>query len=446
MPTGDDGWMILEPIKPRVLGLRMIPDVAPDLARDLKLEPHHRSLGLITCTSDDALYAALDEATKAADVDVVYAKSFYAGSAHASGPLSGEVIGILAATDPEIVSSGLQACLRYLDAKAWFYAANESGSLAFFPHVIPSVGRYLSKVAGVEPGTPMAYLIAPPIEATIGLDAALKVADVSMKAFYAPPSETNYAGGLLTCTLEAVQAAAAAFQDAVLDLSTRPQVLTPVPDMECLTERFGRARAAKGSGHKAKYRILDSGLELDVKPDGFTHLFDNQSLVPKGHPAIRFRGNLDLLQAYVLEAQVAALAEGFGDVSRDLDDVLKYLREIMGAEVLGRPMPEPVVAGFSAEELHRLSHNTMKFLSVGWVLPDASMGATVVKLNLVRAFCRQVEIVAADAFGGESHLTPDNRDRLLHGFNRLSNVIYVLVCRTVGKVSAARQIAATKQP
>ena len=85
----------------------------------------------------------------------------------------------------------------------------------------------------------------------------------------------------------------------------------------------------------------------------------------------------------------------------------------------------------------------MKFMSVGWVLPDASMGPTVVKLNLVRAFCRQVEIVAADAFGGESHLTSDNRDRLLHGFNRLSNAIYVLVCRTVGKVSAARQAAAS---
>lgn len=436
--------MILEPIKPRVLGLRMIPDVAPDLARDLGLLPHHRSLGLITCTSDDALYASLDEATKAADVDVVYAKSFYAGSAHASGPLSGEVIGILAGTDPETVSSGLQACLRYLDCKAWFYAADEGGRLAFFPHVIPSVGRYLARVAGVEPGTPMAYLIAPPIEATMGLDAALKAADVEMKVFYAPPSETNFAGGLLVGTIEAVEAAAKAFQDTVLELSSRPRALTPAPEVECLAERFGRARAGKGSPGNAKYRILDSGLELDAKPDGYTHLFDNRSLVPKGHSAIRFRGHLDLLQAYVLDAQVAALSEGWPDVSKDLDDVMRFLREVMAAEVLGRPMPEPVVAGFTAEGLHKLSHNTLKFMNVGWVLPDATMGPTVVKLNLVRAYCRQVEIAATDAFGGESHLTADNRDRLLHGFNRLSNAIYVLVCRGVAKVSAARQATVSR--
>lgn len=435
--------MILEPIKPRVLGMRMIPNVAPDLARDLKLAPHQRSLGLITCTSDDALYAALDHATKAAEVDVVYAKSFYAGSAHASGPLSGEVIGILAAPDPETVSSGLQACLRYLDTTAWFYSADESGRLAFFPHVIPSVGRYLAGVAGVEPGTPMAYLIAPPIEATMGLDAALKVADVQMKVFYAPPSETNFAGGLLVGTIDAVQAAAAAFQDAVIDMTTRPQLLTPLPDVDCLAARFGQTAARKGSNGPARYRILESGLELDAKPEGYTHLFDNLSLVPKAHPVIRFRGQLDLLQAHVLDVQVSALLDGWPDVAKDLDDVLRYLREVMGAEVLGRTMPEPVVAGFTADELHRLSHNTMKFLGVGWVLPDASMGLTVVKLNLLRAWCRQLEIAATDAFGVQSHLTTDNRDRLLHGLNRLSNAIYVMVCRTVAKVSKRRQVEAS---
>ena len=54
------------------------------LLRWLKgLDPaRHVSAGLVTCDQDDSLYAALDHATKSADVDVVYAKSFYAGSAH----------------------------------------------------------------------------------------------------------------------------------------------------------------------------------------------------------------------------------------------------------------------------------------------------------------------------------------------------------------------------
>ena len=47
------------------------------------------------------MYVALDEATKHAPVDVIFARSFYAGAAHASGRLSGEILGVLAAAEPE---------------------------------------------------------------------------------------------------------------------------------------------------------------------------------------------------------------------------------------------------------------------------------------------------------------------------------------------------------
>ena len=91
---------MIEPIKPTVLAVRMIPNVAPDLMAQLSLTPQQRSIGMITCTIDDATYTSLDEATKKAEVEVVYAKSFYAGSGNASGPRSGEIIGILAGPTP----------------------------------------------------------------------------------------------------------------------------------------------------------------------------------------------------------------------------------------------------------------------------------------------------------------------------------------------------------
>lgn len=91
---------ILDPIKPTILAARLIPNVDRGLAERLKLRDDQRSLALITCDIDDSLYASLDEATKMAEVDVVYAHSFYAGSAHASGPYSGEIIGILAGPPP----------------------------------------------------------------------------------------------------------------------------------------------------------------------------------------------------------------------------------------------------------------------------------------------------------------------------------------------------------
>lgn len=212
----------MDPIKATVLATRIISSVHPGLAAKLELAPHHRSLALITCDIDDALYVSLDEATKMAEVDVVYAKSFYAGAAHASGPLSGEIIGILGAPDPAEARSGLNAAVAYVEEQAHFTSANADDSLAFFAHTISRTGRYLSKEAGVAEGEPLAYLIAPPLEATFALDAALKSAEVEMQVWFAPPSETNFAGGLLTGSQSACRAACAAFADAVLDVASNP--------------------------------------------------------------------------------------------------------------------------------------------------------------------------------------------------------------------------------
>jgi ethanolamine utilization protein EutL len=213
---------ILDPIKPTILSARAIPNVHRDFAAKLGLTADQRSVGILTCDIDDALYVALDEATKAAEVDVVYAHSFYAGSGHASGPLSGEIIGILAGPDPAEVRAGLTAAIDHAEQEAWFYAADEAGDLAFFAHTISRSGRYLSSEAEVDEGAPLSYLIAPPIEATIGLDAALKAAEVELKVWFEPPSETNFSGGLLTGTQSACRAACQAFQDAVLDVARAP--------------------------------------------------------------------------------------------------------------------------------------------------------------------------------------------------------------------------------
>ncbi len=214
---------VLDPIKPTILATRVIPHVDRQLAAKLELREDQRSLALITCDIDDSLYVSLDEATKMADVEVVYAHSFYAGSAHASGPLSGEIIGMLAATDPAEARAGLAACVDYAENKAWFHAANDAGDLAFFAHTISRTGSYLSREAGVAPGTSMAYVIAPPLEATYALDAALKVAEVEMAVWFAPPSETNFSGGYLVGPQSAVAAACGAFRDAVLEVAAIPR-------------------------------------------------------------------------------------------------------------------------------------------------------------------------------------------------------------------------------
>ena len=206
----------LVPQRPRLLSVRQLEQVEPQLAKALGLDPaRHVSAGLVTCDQDDALYAALDHATKFAEVDVVYAKSFYAGSAHASGPLSGEILGVIAGADPSEVAEGLWALREALTSNFHFVAFEGTHGPTFFPQVIAETGRYLAPLANVPVGAPLAYLIAPPVEAMVGLDAALKVAKVTLQKFFGPPTETNFGGGYLTGELADVEAAAAEFTRAI---------------------------------------------------------------------------------------------------------------------------------------------------------------------------------------------------------------------------------------
>ena len=214
--TGD-----LIPVK--LLTMQLIANVSPDLARGLGLGEGHKSIGILSTDCDDVTYMALDEATKKAVVDVVYARSLYAGAANASTALAGEVIGILGGPSPSEVTAGLEGAKAFLQSGAGFRTANEKGDVVYLAHCISRTGTYLSRMAQVRRGEAVAYLVAPPVEAMVGLDAALKAADVTMTEFFAPPSETNFAGGLLTGTQSACIAACDAFAEAVKQVAAAPE-------------------------------------------------------------------------------------------------------------------------------------------------------------------------------------------------------------------------------
>lgn len=211
-----------DPLKATLLSVKIIPNVNPEMAASLNLSSEQRSLGIVTADSDDVTYTALDEATKKADVAVVYAKSFYGGAANANTKLAGEIIGIIAGPNPAEVRSGLNAVADFVENDAWFVSANEDNTIPYYAHCVSRTGSYLSKVAGVNEGDAIAYLIAPPLEAMYALDAALKAADVKLAAFYGPPSETNFGGGLLTGSQSACKAACDAFAQAVIFVAENP--------------------------------------------------------------------------------------------------------------------------------------------------------------------------------------------------------------------------------
>ncbi|MBP3673256.1 MAG: ethanolamine utilization microcompartment protein EutL [Oscillospiraceae bacterium] len=203
----------------KILAVRYLANASPGLSKSLGAPAGYPSLGILTTDSDDATYIALDEATKAADVKVCYARSFYAGAGNASTPNAGEVIGILAGPTPGSVRSGMEAAVAALERVGF----EEVNGVPYLAHTVSSVGSFLAKEAGVREGTALAYLIAPPLESMYAMDAALKASDVKLCKLYAPPSETNFGGGLLSGTQSACDAACTAFAEAVADVARMPK-------------------------------------------------------------------------------------------------------------------------------------------------------------------------------------------------------------------------------
>ena len=206
-------------IKVNVLAVRYLASANPALSKALGAPKGYPCLAMLTADSDDPTYIALDEATKAADVKVCYTHSFYAGAGNASTPNAGEVIGILAGPTPGAVRSGMEAALAALERIGF----EEAGDVPYLAYTVSRIGSYLASEAGVQEGTALAYLIAPPLESMYAMDAALKAADVKLCKLYNPPSETNFGGGLLSGSQSACEAACAAFARAVGEVAAKPK-------------------------------------------------------------------------------------------------------------------------------------------------------------------------------------------------------------------------------
>ena len=217
--------MIGSAIPVKVLTLQLISNLSRDLAKQLHLPEQYGAVGLISSDCDDLTYIALDEATKTANVEVVLARSLYAGASNASTALAGEVIGILAGPTPAEVASGLRSAAAFMEETTGFRSANAAGDVVYLAHCVSRSGSYLSQLANIPVGQALAYLVAPPVEAMLGLDAALKASDVELCQYFTPPTETNFSGGLLTGTQSACQAACEAFANAVEKVAAQPKDL-----------------------------------------------------------------------------------------------------------------------------------------------------------------------------------------------------------------------------
>ena len=159
---------------------------------------------------------------------------------------------------------------------------------------------------------------------------------------------------------------------------------------------------------------------MDKKPDTLTHLTAD-TLVAKNDPRLAFRAVLDSTIALTVWLQIE-LAESWQPW---LMDIRSRLGNIMRADALEEPLAAQSIAGFSKGQLHRLSHQPLRFLGHDHLVPEARHGREVALLNLLRGKVREAEVTAAQVF-----ITPQfavRRADIMQALNRLSSAVYVMM-------------------
>ncbi len=173
------------------------------------------------------------------------------------------------------------------------------------------------------------------------------------------------------------------------------------------------------------YQDAASGRETTTKGEGMTHLRGNL-LVPKTHPQIAFRGQLDTMMAMIMQVQIVAQEQGKMRIVSDLEELLEFSHKILAAEVKDEPLCEVNILGMDSQQIRYNSQQVKKVFGIDHPIPSYKMGRLCVELNRLRTQIRETELSAAQAFYcGGSYSRPD----IIEALNRMSSCVYILMCR-----------------
>jgi len=204
-----------------------------------------------------------------------------------------------------------------------------------------------------------------------------------------------------------------------IDSTTRP---TPI--------QINPLREIKSRNHAQNKMQTHSNSSSGVKPEHMTHLRSG-ALVTKIHPVIAYRGQLDLFQCELVEAQGFLSNQGEDDLILKLEEISVFCRQLMVSEVKQEPFQWLTLIGFTPEELRERSHHPQKYYGIDHTPLSYTHGPIVSKLHHLRAKSREVELYANRAFTDETGAC--SRTDLIQALNRLSSTFYILACEVRGR-------------
>lgn len=160
------------------------------------------------------------------------------------------------------------------------------------------------------------------------------------------------------------------------------------------------------------------------KVENMTQLRGNV-LVAKDDIRIEFRGRLDSLQSEILllHGRAKVISE---QLASDVAEILDWTRAVLQAEVLEKPLESRVVFSMTFDEIRAHSHSPKQFYGIGHILPGVDMDSNLLRLNRLRSWVREIEIIAVKAFKDNDHPAGDD---IIQALNRMSSAVYVLMLR-----------------
>ncbi len=173
-----------------------------------------------------------------------------------------------------------------------------------------------------------------------------------------------------------------------------------------------------------RFDVID-GSQLPEKPEHLTALRGNL-LVPKDHPEIRFRGQLDSLEADIIVTQTVFARLGLTVGVADLGEMLRFVKQILRAEVLDLPLEQINLLGLDDAQLRHRSHYPQEYYGMPHFAASVDDGEAVALLNRLRTRVREVELAAFTAYSTGGTDAPSRPD-LIQALNRLSSACYLMM-------------------
>ena len=211
--------MIGDKIKSQMIANRLLTDVDDILLERYKLPEGCIDIGLFETAFDAVGYCAADDATKQANVEVTTIYSTYGGVGSCN---NGHAFGVLTGPTVSDVERGLRYVRQYVENADGIVSISEDDSQWIYTDCISKIGKYFAKEFDLPMGSSIAFLMAPSLYGTYGLDAALTDAHVEVVKFWDAPRESNLIGAIVTGTQSQCKTACAAFERGVMEVVEEP--------------------------------------------------------------------------------------------------------------------------------------------------------------------------------------------------------------------------------